>query len=138
METYDGAFDRVSLSVDAFTDPHLPDGYTPFNIVPVTINGSVRLFVTFAVADADREDDVAGQGHGIVDTFDLAGHLLDRFAQHGQLDSPWGVTLAPAGFGEFGGALWIGNFGNGQIDAYRSRHRQVPREGARFPRDSPS
>ena len=118
VETYDGAFDRVSLSVDAFTDPHLPNGYTPFNIVPVTINGSVRLFVTFAVADADREDDVAGQGHGIVDTFDLAGHLLDRFAQHGQLDSPWGVTLAPAGFGEFGGALWIGNFGNGQINAF--------------------
>jgi uncharacterized protein (TIGR03118 family) len=61
---------------------------------------------------------VAGQGHGIVDTFDLSGNLLARFAQHGQLNSPWGVALAPASFGAFGGDLLIGNFGNGHINAF--------------------
>ena len=70
------------------------------------------------VQDEDAEDDVAGMSHGIVNTFDLAGHFLQRFAQHGQLNSPWGVAIAPAGFGALGGTVWIGNFGNGQINAY--------------------
>ena len=87
-------------------------GYAPFNVVPV--NG--KLFVTYAVQDEDAEDDVAGMGHGIVNTFDFDGHLLQRFAQHGQLDSPWGIALAPAG--PLSGTLWIGNFGNGHINAF--------------------
>ena len=97
-----------------FVDPKLPDSYAPFNIVP--ING--ELFVTFAVQNAEKHDDVAGQSHGIVDVFDLDGNFRQRFAQHDQLNSPWGVALAPTGFGELGGALWIGNFGNGQINAF--------------------
>jgi uncharacterized protein (TIGR03118 family) len=53
-----------------------------------------------------------------VDVFDLDGNQRQRFAQHDQLNSPWGVALAPTGFGELGGALWIGNFGNGAINAF--------------------
>src|SRR5262245_40676953 len=109
VEIYDVNF----LAVTSFTDPKLPDSYAPFNIVP--INGA--LFVTFAKQNAEKHDDVAGQGHGIVDVFELDGTLRQRFAQHGQLNSPWGVALAPTGFGELGGALWIGNFGNGHINA---------------------
>jgi uncharacterized protein (TIGR03118 family) len=114
VEVYDANFAAVT-SPPAFTDPKLPDGYAPFNIVPVP---GRRLVVTFAVQDADKHDDVAGQGHGIVDTFDLSGGSLQRLAQHGQLNSPWGVTLAPEKFGEFGDALLIGNFGNGHINAF--------------------
>ena len=98
----------------AFVDPKLPDSYAPFNVA--VLNGAV--FVTYAVQDAAKHDDVAGQGHGIVDVFELDGTFRQRFAQHDQLNSPWGVALAPAGFGELGGALWIGNFGNGQINAF--------------------
>jgi uncharacterized protein (TIGR03118 family) len=97
-----------------FVDPKLPDSYAPFNIVPI----KGELFVTFAVQNAEKHDDVAGQSHGIVDVFDLDGNFRQRFAQHDQLNSPWGVALAPTGFGELGGALWIGNFGNGQINAF--------------------
>src|SRR5262249_31154307 len=96
--------------------PTLPDSYAPFNIV--NINGA--LFVTFAKQNAEKNADVAGHGHGIVDIFELDGTFRQRFAQHGQLNSPWGVALAPTGFGELGGALWIGNFGNGQINAFDS------------------
>jgi uncharacterized protein (TIGR03118 family) len=110
VEAYDGNF----LAVTSFTDPKLPDSYAPFNIV--NINGA--LFVTFAKQNAEKNADVAGQGHGIVDVFDLDGTLRQRFAQHDQLNSPWGVALAPTGFGELGGALWIGNFGNGHINAF--------------------
>jgi uncharacterized protein (TIGR03118 family) len=105
--------------VTAFTDPSLPDNYAPFNVVPITLkDGTVELVVTFAVQNAAKHDDVAGQSHGIVDTFDLSGDNLQHFAQHGQLDSPWGVALAPDSFGELGGSLLIGNFGNGHINAY--------------------
>src|SRR5215831_16909956 len=110
VEAYNDGFHALT----AFTDPKLPDSYAPFNIVP--ING--KLFVTFAVQNAEKHDDVAGQSHGIVDVFDLDGTFRQRFAQHDQLNSPWGVALAPTSFGELGGALWIGNFGNGQINAF--------------------
>jgi uncharacterized protein (TIGR03118 family) len=119
VEVYNSSFTPPSsLPSDAFTDPSLPRGYAPFNIVPITINDVTELFVTFAIQNGEKKDDVAGQGHGIVDTFDLSGHLLARFAQHGQLNSPWGVALAPASFGAFAGDLLIGNFGNGHINAF--------------------
>jgi len=38
--------------------------------------------------------------------------------QRGQLNAPWGLVRAPAGFGRFSGALLVGNFGNGRINAY--------------------
>ena len=37
---------------------------------------------------------------------------------HGQLDSPWGLAIAPKSFGKFAGDLLVGNFGNGHINAY--------------------
>jgi uncharacterized protein (TIGR03118 family) len=113
VEMYTDGFMALG-SPPAFVDPKLPHSYAPFNIVHV----NDELFVTFAVQNADKHDDVAGQGHGIVDVFDLDGTFRQRFAQHGQLNSPWGVALAPTGFGELGGALWIGNFGNGHINAF--------------------
>jgi hypothetical protein len=45
------------------------------------VNG--ELFVTFAVQNAEKHDDVAGQSHGIVDVFELDGTFRQRFAQHG-------------------------------------------------------
>ena len=119
VDVFDTSFKPV-ISVNAFADPSLPRGYAPFNIVPITTNGTARLFVTYAVQDANKHDDVAGQGRGVVNTFGLDGSTPQRFAQHGQLDSPWGVALAPATFGALGGTVWIGNFGNGHIDAYDS------------------
>jgi len=117
LEVYDNKFATPSnpaLPFDAFTDPKLKTGYAPFNIV--SANG--KLFVTYAVQDETRHDDVAGQSHGIVDTFNLDGSGQRRFAQHGQLNSPWGVAVAPASFGQFAGDILIGNFGNGHINVY--------------------
>jgi len=113
VDAFDTSFNLVHTS-GGFIDTGLKRGYAPFNIVPL----AGKLFVTYAVQDEDAEDDVAGMSHGIVNTFDLSGHFLQRFVQHGQLNSPWGVALAPAGFGALGGTVWIGNFGNGHINAY--------------------
>jgi uncharacterized protein (TIGR03118 family) len=68
--------------------------------------------------DAAKHDDVAGLGNGFVDIFDTDGHLLRRFASRGTLNAPWGVALAPAGFGQFAGDIVVGNFGDGRINVY--------------------
>ena len=98
----------------SFTDPRVPSGYAPFNVQNL---GGV-LYVSFAKQDATKHDDVAGRGHGFVDRFDLNGNLLDRLVSRGQLDSPWGLAIAPASFGKFAGDLLVGNFGDGRINAY--------------------
>ena len=110
VEQYDSNFKWVRN----FTDTSLPAGYAPFGIR--TLNG--KLYVTFALQDEDAEDDVAGAGHGFVDIFDLDGNKIKRLTSHGALNSPWGLAIAPANFGQFSGALLVGNFGNGHINAF--------------------
>jgi uncharacterized protein (TIGR03118 family) len=102
--------------VDVFADPDLPAGFAPFGITE--ING--QLFVTYANQDDGQEDDVAGPGNGFVDVFDTNGVLMQRFASRGTLNSPWGVVLAPAGFGSLGNDLLVGNFGDGRINVFAS------------------
>ena len=113
VDVWDGAWNLVSTST-TFVDPALPAGYAPFGIQ--NVNG--RIFVTYAKQDEEASDDLHGQGLGIVDAFDTDGNLLARVAQHGQLDAPWGLAWAPDTFGRFGGDLLVGNFGNGEINAY--------------------
>ena len=110
VNVFDGSWNLVNQ----FTDPGLPAGYAPFGIQAI----GTRIYVAFAKQDADAEDEVAGQGLGFVDAFDAAGNLVARVAQHGQLNAPWGLALAPADFGRFSGDLLVGNFGDGKINAY--------------------
>ena len=97
-----------------FTDPNLPAGYAPFNVQ--NLNG--QLFVTYAKQDAARHDDVAGAGNGFVDVYDLNGNFVSRFVSGGPLNSPWGLAIAPAGFGGLGGDVLVGNFGDGLINVF--------------------
>lgn len=100
----------------SFVDPGgVPNGYAPFNIE--NIGG--QLYVTYAVQDAAKHDDVAGAGNGFIDVFDLQGNFLKRLVDTGGvLNSPWGMALAPASFGSLGGDLLVGNFGDGMINAF--------------------
>jgi uncharacterized protein (TIGR03118 family) len=102
--------------IGSFTDNTAPAGYAPFNVQ--NIGG--QLYVTFAQQDVAGagHDDVAGPGHGFIDIFNLDGTLAKRFASNGPLDSPWGLAMAPAGFGDVGGDLLVGNFGDGTINVF--------------------
>ena len=111
IDVFDSTFSLVS-SAGMFSDPTLPAGYAPFNVAE--ING--QIFVTYALKGG--EDDVAGPAHGFVDVYTTSGAWVKRFATHGVLNSPWGITLAPANFGQFSGDLLIGNFGDGRIHAF--------------------
>src|SRR6516162_8447093 len=112
----DGLFTSVKTDDKAFTDPDIPPGFAPFGIQ--NINGN--LFVTYALQNSKKHDDVAGPGNGFVDIYDTDGNLLQRFASRRPLNSPWGVTRASFAFGRFNGDILVGNFGDGQIHAFNS------------------
>jgi len=114
VEVYDGSFHPVTLSAGAFTDPKLPPGFAPFNV----LNIGGQIFVAFAKQDVDRHDEVDGAGLGFVDSFDPWGNLVMRL-EHGKwMNAPWGMTHAPANFGPWSNRLLVGQFGSGQIASF--------------------
>jgi uncharacterized protein (TIGR03118 family) len=113
VDIFDSSFHAVTIS-GSFTDPNLPAGFAPFGIQ--NINGTI--YVTYALQDEDQHDDVAGPGNGYVDAYDTSGNLVRRVASAGELNSPWGLALAPENFGRFSGDLLVGNFGDGRIHVF--------------------
>lgn len=116
VDVYDTNFNLVQ-----FTDPRAPAGYAPFNVK----NLGGLVVVTFAKQDDDKEDDVPGDGHGLIDVFNPWTGKFHRFATGTDagghlkaIDSPWGITVSPKGFGKHGDQLLIGNFGSGTIMAF--------------------
>jgi hypothetical protein len=112
VDVFDSTFAPHPLAGN-FTDPTLPTGYSPFGIH--SIGGNV--YVTYAQVSTTTFESV-GAGLGYVDEFDNNGNFITRVAGQGVLNAPWGMALAPAGFGSFGGDLLIGNFGDGVINAF--------------------
>ena len=100
---------------DRFVDPELPAGYAPFGI---RAEGE-RVHVAYAKQDAQARAPQVGAGLGLINIFDSAGHLLQRLIRVGDvLNAPWGMAIAPANFGAFGGALLVANTGDGTIHAF--------------------
>lgn len=114
IDVFDSSFKPVTLPAGAFSDPNLPYGFAPFGLQ--AIGGDI--YVSYAKQDAAKHDDVAAVGLGFIDVYDPNGTLLKRLVSQGSLNSPWGMALAPAGFGKFSGRLLVGNFGDGLIHAY--------------------
>jgi uncharacterized protein (TIGR03118 family) len=114
IDVYNSSWAAASVA-GSFTDPNLPAGYRPFNIQ--NINGN--LYVEYAQAGSGPASPTRGAGLGIVDVYSTNGALIQTLVgPGGLLNAPWGVVLAPAGFGSFAGDLLVGNFGNGQINAF--------------------
>jgi uncharacterized protein (TIGR03118 family) len=113
IDVFDRNFNYVTSK--PFNDPNIPADFGPFNIQ--NINGN--LYVTYAkLLGPDNEDDAKGPGNGYVDVFSPNGMLIKRFASQGTLNSPWGMAVAPSGFGKYANAILIGNFGDGRISAF--------------------
>jgi uncharacterized protein (TIGR03118 family) len=114
VDVFDSNFKPVT-GKNMFVDHNLPANYAPFNVAVI----GRRVFVTYALQKLpDKMDDQSGPGNGFIDVYTTEGRFLDRFASHGALNSPWGLVLAPESFGRFGGALLVGNFGDGRINAF--------------------
>jgi uncharacterized protein (TIGR03118 family) len=113
VDVYDNAYNATTVA-GGFSDYSLPSGYAPFNIVVF----GTQVFVTYAVQNSAKHDEVDGAGNGIVDLFDTDGNFIQRIATGGALNAPWGVAMAPASWGSLGGSLLVGNFGDGTINAF--------------------
>src|SRR5271157_440915 len=113
IDVFDTSFHAATVA-GGFADPNLPSGYAPYNIW----NLGGKMYVTYAPQNASKNSPAFGAGNGLVDVFDTNGNLLRRLVSNGPLNAPWGVAIAPANFGPFGGALLVGNFGDGAINAF--------------------
>jgi uncharacterized protein (TIGR03118 family) len=116
-------FDSNAVLLGQFVDMNAPAGFAPFGIQSI----SNLVFVTFAKQDADKKDDVAGRGNGLIDIFDPATGQFHRFATGSSaggkvkdMNSPWGIALAPKSFVKNGAELLVGNFGSGTIMTFDS------------------
>ena len=120
IDVFNSSFVLQPTANFPFADPTIPNTmgnvYHPFNIQ--AIGGS--LYVAYAKVGTGGEDE-EGVGNGFVRRFNANGVRDLTFGiNNGALNSPWGLVLAPASFGIFGGALLVGNFGEGNpsIHAY--------------------
>ena len=113
VDVFDGKF-HLQAWAGAFKDNSLPSGFAPFGIQ--NIGG--LIYVTYALQNAEKHDDVKGPGNGFVDIYTTGGALVQRFASRGTLNSPWGLALAPSTFGNFHNDILVGNFGDGLINAF--------------------
>jgi uncharacterized protein (TIGR03118 family) len=114
VDVFDGAYNPASLT-GTFTDPHPIAGFAPFGI---TLFGTSNLWVSYAMQDSAKHDPVHQAGAGYIDIFTTDGVFVERFATGGNLNAPWGMVLTPSTFGPLGGDFWIGNFGDGMINAF--------------------
>ncbi len=126
IDVYNSTFALQPSASFPFADPTIPttpgNTYHPFNIQ----NIGVSLYVMYAKVGADGDDE-EGVGNGFVRRFNANGVRDLTFGiNNGALNSPWGMVLAPSSFGIFGGALLVGNFGEGNP----SIHAFSPTNGA--------
>lgn len=117
VQVFNSRFHKVSFGPRAFKDSRIPKGYAPFNVAVI----GTKVLVSYAKQGPGADDDVPGAHHGFVDVYTSKGKLAKRLIRGGALNSPWGMTLAPKGFGHFAGSLLVGNFGNGVIHVYSIR-----------------
>jgi uncharacterized protein (TIGR03118 family) len=113
VDMFDKTFTKLSIP-GAFTDPTIPAGINPFGIQAI----GDTIFVSYAKLGPDGLKQQNGPGNGVVDAYDLSGHLLRRITSGGVLNSPWGMAMAPANFGAVSNDLLVGNFGDGTVNAF--------------------
>ena len=113
VEVYDQTFKPTALA-GSFTDPNVPAGYAPYAIHP--ING--KIYVTYMLRSTTTYSETLGTNTGFISVFDVNGTFLQRAITGGNLNSPWGMALAPSTFGIYGGDLLVGNLGDGLINVY--------------------
>ncbi|GAA1743415.1 TIGR03118 family protein [Nonomuraea bangladeshensis] len=118
IHAFDQDFQRIRLSRWQFRDPGVPSNYHAYNVA--VANGNI--WVSYALRDQSTGKPVFGNGKGFVSRFNASGRVTGRISRVG-LNAPWGITAAPRGWGQFSGALLVGNFGDGTVHAYKnSRH----------------
>ncbi|MCI0546336.1 MAG: TIGR03118 family protein [Candidatus Rokubacteria bacterium] len=113
MQIFDQSFADITASLAASAlvqNPFAADGYQPFNVQTIGAN----VFVAYARFGTPGEEET-GPGLGRLAEFDVDGNLLAVWEGGDYLNAPWGLALAPAGWGPCAGALLVSDFGDGTI-----------------------
>jgi uncharacterized protein (TIGR03118 family) len=113
VEVYNQSFAATTLA-GSFTDPNVPAGYAPYAIHVI----SNQVYVTYMLRSTTTYSETLGPNTGFISVFDVNGNFLKRAITGGNLNAPWGMALAPAGFGIYGGDLLVGNLGDGLMNVY--------------------
>jgi uncharacterized protein (TIGR03118 family) len=115
VDVFDSAFRPVRLATGAFVDPSLPKGLVPFNVRDI----SGDVYVTYAPPTHPAETR-APLGVGAVAIFDEDGKFIKQLIVGSRLAAPWGIALAPSGFGRFSNDLLVGSFSylHSEINAF--------------------
>ena len=113
VDVFDSNYNQLALP-GSFRDPSIPAGYAPFNVQ----NLGGKLYVAFARRNATQSFSMSGPGLGYVDVFATNGVMIQQLIAKGPLNAPWGLAIAPTGFGDYAGDLLVGNFGDGTINVF--------------------
>jgi uncharacterized protein (TIGR03118 family) len=116
VDVFNTSFTKVTIpGAFATPAPVAALGLVPFNVQD--ING--KVYVEYAPSGRPAQQNAA-LGAGAVVVFNEDGSSPQILVLGSDLAAPWGVALAPAGFGPFGGDLLVGNFSyvNSEINAY--------------------
>jgi len=111
VDVFDQTF-KAATTPGGFVNANVPAGFAPFNVA--VLGG--KVYVAYAKQNSAQTDDVAGPGNGYVAVFDLNGNLLTNLISQAQLNSPWGLAIAPASFGSYASSLLVGNFRPPDLD----------------------
>jgi uncharacterized protein (TIGR03118 family) len=116
VDVFNTTFGRVTTP-GAFATPASVAalGLVPFNVQDI----GGKVYVEYAPSGRPAQQ-TAALGQGAVVVFNEDGSSPQILVLGSDLAAPWGVALAPAGFGPFGGDLLVGNFSyvNSEIFAY--------------------
>ena len=125
VDVFDSSFKpNTTAFPGGFKDPNLPKGYAPFGVQ--TIGNMIYVSYAKQPAAPPLVPEVDAEGLGMVDVFDGTGTLVkELIATGGPLNAPWGMAMAPSGFGSFGGDLLVGNFGDGRINVFNPTTGQM-------------
>lgn len=118
IQVFDNQWKDVTSSYHFQTPADIGTLHT-FNIIDL----AGHLYVTYAkfTGNSDEgmeEEDGRGAGFGHVVEYNEDGTLVKDFNDQGMLNAPWGMAIAPASFGKFGGDLLVANLGDGTVVAF--------------------
>jgi uncharacterized protein (TIGR03118 family) len=107
IDVFNGRFHRIRTS-GLFVDPHAQEqGLAPYNVA--FLKG--RVYVTYAGAEG-----------GALSVFERNGEFRKRLVTNEHLATPWGMAIAPSGWGDLGGSILVGNVDSGEISAFDRRN----------------
>jgi uncharacterized protein (TIGR03118 family) len=120
IDVFNSSFTPVSGAGFATPAAIVAAGLVPFDVKDIGGN----VFVTYAPSGHTAQQ-LATPGEGAVAEFSESG-VFEGMSTPGadsEMASPWGIALAPLGFGKFGGDLLVGNFafGDSVINAFNAK-----------------